>query len=110
MAADRLVRTSCAATLAIAAIGAFQSLCPALSAELADNASRPNVVIIFADDLGWGDLQCYGHAKFKTPNIDRLAKDGARLTNFYSCCPYCAPSRAGLMTGRYQFRHGLVSN
>ncbi len=69
-----------------------------------------NVVIIYADDLGWGDLGCYGHEKFKTPNLDRLAAEGARLTNFYSCCPYCAPSRAGLQTGRYQLRNGMPWN
>ena len=71
---------------------------------------RPNVILIYCDDLGWGDLGCYGHEKFKTPNIDRLAEEGARLTNFTSSCPYCAPSRAALQTGRYQFRTGLVDN
>ncbi len=73
-------------------------------------AEHLNVVIVYADDLGWGDLGCYGHPRFKTPNIDRLAKEGARLTHFASCAPYCAPSRAGLMTGRYQFRNGLARN
>ncbi|MBI3464990.1 MAG: sulfatase, partial [Planctomycetes bacterium] len=73
-------------------------------------ADKPNVVIIYADDLGWGDLSCYGHPKFKTPNIDSLAAEGAKLTNFYSCCPYCAPSRVGLQTGRYQFRSGVTNN
>jgi N-acetylgalactosamine-6-sulfatase len=71
---------------------------------------RPNVVIILADDLGWGDLGCYGHPKFKTPNLDRMAAEGARLTDFYSTCPYCAPSRAALLTGRYQFRSGVTRN
>lgn len=94
----------------------FFALCLALVSGRANaddsvgKLGRPNVVIIYADDLGWGDLQCYGHPKFKTPHIDRLASEGTRLTNFYSCCPYCAPSRAGLMTGRYQFRNGLYSN
>jgi len=69
-----------------------------------------NVIIILADDLGYGDLHCYGHPTFKTPNLDRLAAEGARLTDFYSTCPYCAPSRASLMTGRYQFRSGLTAN
>ena len=71
---------------------------------------RPNVIILFADDLGWGDLGCYGHPAFKTPNLDRLAREGARLTNFYSTCPYCAPSRAALLTGRYRFRSGVTGN
>ncbi len=73
-------------------------------------ADRPNVIIILADDLGWGDLGCYGHPRFKTPNIDRMAKEGSRLTDFYSPCPYCAPSRAALLTGRYQFRSGMTQN
>ncbi len=71
---------------------------------------RPNVIIIYCDDLGWGDLGCYGNEQFKTPTIDRMAEQGARLTNFTSCCPYCAPSRVGLQTGRYQFRSGLINN
>ncbi|MHC4444358.1 MAG: sulfatase-like hydrolase/transferase [Planctomycetota bacterium] len=69
-----------------------------------------NVIIIYADDLGWGDLGCYGHPKFKTPNIDRMAAEGARLTNFYSSYPYCAPSRASLQTGRYAPRTKVVLN
>lgn len=76
-----------------------------------NDAEQPlNVVIIYADDLGWGDLACYGHPKFKTPHLDRMAAEGARLTNFYASCPYCAPSRASLMTGRYPFRNGMFSN
>ena len=71
---------------------------------------KPNVIIILADDLGWGDLGCYGQTKWKTPNIDRLANEGARLTDFYSAAPYCAPSRASLLTGRYQFRSGMTQN
>jgi hypothetical protein len=69
-----------------------------------------NVIILYADDLGWGDLGCYGHPKFKTPHIDRMAAEGVKLTNFQSICPYCAPSRAGLLTGRYQFRSGMTRN
>lgn len=83
----------------------------ALAAPVAPAArARPNVVVILADDLGWGDLSCYGHPRFKTPAIDQLAGEGARLTDFYSCAPYCAPSRAGLLTGRYPFRCGLTAN
>lgn len=75
-----------------------------------NSSFRTNVIIIYADDLGWGDLGCYGHPKFKTPNIDRMATEGAKLTNFQSVCPYCAPSRAALLTGRYQFRSGMTRN
>ncbi len=73
-------------------------------------ADRPNVVLILADDLGYGDLGCYGHPKFQTPNIDRLAATGARLTQFDCPAPFCAPTRASLMTGRYPFRCGLTEN
>jgi len=60
--------------------------------------------------MGYGDLACYGHPHFKTPNIDQMAREGARLTSFYSSCPYCAPARASLLTGRYPFRSGIVLN
>jgi uncharacterized sulfatase len=70
----------------------------------------PNVIIILADDLGYGDLACFGHPKFKTPNLDRMAKEGARLTQFNAPAPFCAPTRAALMTGRYPFRCGLTAN
>ncbi len=80
------------------------------AAAAAAPADRPNVVIILADDLGYGDLGCYGHPKFKTPHIDRLAASGARLTQFNSPAPYCAPTRASLLTGRYPFRCGMPDN
>jgi uncharacterized sulfatase len=73
-------------------------------------AARPNIVLILADDLGYGDLGCYGHAKFKTPNLDRLAAEGARLTHFNCAASFCAPTRATLMTGRYPFRCGMTQN
>src|SRR3954465_3673989 len=70
----------------------------------------PNVIIILADDLGYSDLACFGHPKFKTPNLDRMAAEGARLTQFNTPAPFCAPTRASLMTGRYPSRCGLTSN
>lgn len=66
----------------------------------------PNIVIIFADDLGYGDLAAYG-SKLSTPNLDRMAKEGVRLTQFYSANPVCSPSRAALLTGRYPTRVGV---
>ena len=71
---------------------------------------RTNVIIILADDLGYGDLACYGNPKFKTPNLDRMAAEGARLTHFNCPMSFCAPTRASLMTGRYPFRCGMTSN
>src|SRR3954471_22384440 len=60
---------------------------------------RPNVVFILADDLGYGDLGCYGQKLIQTPNLDRMAAEGMRFTQFYAGAPVCAPSRAVLMTG-----------
>lgn len=68
---------------------------------------RPNVVILFADDLGYGDLSSYGHPTIRTPEIDLLAAEGLRFTSFYAGAPSCTPSRAALLTGRYGLRVGL---
>ncbi len=73
-------------------------------------AQPPNIVFILADDLGYGDLGCYGHPKFRTPRIDRLASEGVRLTQFNTPAPFCAPTRAALLTGRYPFRCGMTAN
>jgi arylsulfatase A-like enzyme len=71
-------------------------------------AAPPNIVIITADNLGYGDLGCYGNGVMKTPHVDRLATQGARCTDFYTASPTCTVSRACLLTGRYPQRHGLV--
>ena len=70
----------------------------------------PNIVLIYADDLGYADLGCFGASEIKTPNLDRLASQGVRLTQFYVSSPVCCPSRSGLLTGRYPQRNGLHSN
>jgi uncharacterized sulfatase len=79
-------------------------------ASAAPDSPRPNIVIILADDLGYGDLGCYGHPRFKTPNLDRMAREGVRMTQFNTPMPFCAPTRAALLTGRYPFRCGLTTN
>ena len=73
----------------------------------ASAAIKPNFIIIFADDLGYNDLGCFGSAKIKTPNLDRLAKEGRKFTNFMVPSPVCSPSRAALLTGCYPKRVGL---
>ncbi len=74
------------------------------------HAAPPNVVLILADDLGYGDLGCYGHPVFKTPRLDALAAQGVRMTQFNTPAPFCAPTRASLMTGRQPFRCGMTQN
>jgi arylsulfatase A-like enzyme len=71
---------------------------------------KPNVVIILTDDMGYGDISCYNKNQLKTTNIDQLAAEGVRLTDFYVPTPYSAPSRATLLTGRFPLRHGVVQN
>src|SRR5688572_7549836 len=73
-------------------------------------ASRPNIVIILADDLGYGDLSCYGHPTIRTPHLDRMAAEGMRFTDFYSVAEVCTPSRAALLTGRYPIRSGMCGH
>jgi arylsulfatase A-like enzyme len=70
-------------------------------------ASKPNVIVILADDLGYGDLGCYGSPVIRTPNLDRMASEGLRFTDFYVAAEVCTPSRAALLTGRYPIRSGM---
>ena len=71
-------------------------------------AEKPNVVLIVADDLGWRDLGSYGSTFHKTPNLDRLAAEGMRFTDFYAACPVCSPTRASILTGKYPQRCGIT--
>ena len=71
---------------------------------LAQTQTRPNIVFILADDMGWADLSCYGRPDYKTPNLDKLATQGMRFTNAYSAAPVCTPTRVGFYTGRYPAR------
>ncbi len=83
---------------------------PSPEPSAADSGRPPNVVLILADDLGYADVGFQGLKDFATPNIDRLAASGVRFPNGYVSHPYCSPSRAGLLTGRYQHRFGHVHN
>jgi len=77
---------------------------------LAQPARKPNIVLLFADDLGYGGTGPFGERDFPTPNIDSIARNGVKFTNGYVSCPVCSPTRAGLMTGRYQQRFGHELN
>ncbi|MBU6176052.1 MAG: sulfatase-like hydrolase/transferase, partial [Planctomycetes bacterium] len=71
---------------------------------VAQDAERTNVVFIFADDLGWTDLGCFGSTFYETPHLDRLAASGVRFTNAYAACPVCSPTRASILTGLWPQR------
>ena len=86
-------------------VALFCGLCR--SAQAADPSVKPNIIMILADDLGWGDLGCYGHPHIKTPHLDRLAKRGTQFTNFYTNGLVCSPSRCALFTGQYPARHRI---
>ncbi len=76
----------------------------------ADTAKRPNIVFILVDDIRWDAFGCTGHPWVKTPNIDRLAKEGALFKNFFVSIPLCSPSRASYLTGQYPHKHGVIDN
>lgn len=90
-----------------ALLGAAFAMFPATASAQQGGSQRPNVVLIITDDVGYGDLGSYGAPDIKTPNLDRLARDGVRLTDFYSNGATCTPTRAALISGRYQQRFGL---
>ena len=70
---------------------------------------RPNIIVFLTDDLGWGDLSCYGHPIIKSPNLDRLAQQGMRLSACYSASSVCSPSRSAILTGRTPYRNGVFT-
>src|SRR2546427_2324331 len=73
-------------------------------------AARPNIVFILMDDLRWDELGCMGHPFAKTPNIDRIAREGVTFRNAFVTTPLCSPSRASFLTGQYAHAHGIVDN
>src|SRR5688572_24770551 len=105
-----LLPMRCLSSLALFAI--LTGVCVSLShwAQAQTLPARPNLVVILADDLGYGDLGCYGHPTIRTPHLDQMAREGMRFTQFYSAAEVCTPSRAGLLTGRYPIRSGMCGD
>jgi len=93
-----------------AALGVSGCLNPSEADAEKAPAKKPNFVIIFCDDLGYGDVGVYGHPTIRTPNIDKMASEGQKWTNFYSAASVCTPSRAALVTGRLPIRSGMCSD
>jgi arylsulfatase A len=92
------------ATILISVLATFISF---NSAAAHQRSGSPNIVLVLADDLGYGDLGCFGHPEIRTPHLDRLASEGMRFTSCYSASANCSPARAGLMTGRTPYRAGI---
>lgn len=89
----------------------FLGFCPFIISQAQNtHQSKPNIIIIFVDDMGYGDLSSYGAINIRTPNLDKMASEGQKWTNFYVAASVCTPSRAGLLTGRYPVRSGMASN
>ena len=105
-------RRNAASHFALLAAALTAAVAPlfAPAAHAADATRAPSVIVLYADDLGYGDLGCYGHPTIRTPNLDRMAAEGMRFTSFYSAAEVCTPSRAALLTGRYPIRSGMASN
>ena len=89
---------------------ACATFCLVMTASQSIAADKPNFIIIYADDLGYGDLGCYGNPTIRTPHLDQMAAEGMRFTQFYSASSVCTPSRAALMTGRLPIRSGMCSD
>ena len=87
--------------------GLFLAIALTIAAVLAD--AKPNIIVIFADDMGYGDMSNNGHPTIRTPHLDRMTAEGQKWTSFYSASPVCTPSRAALLTGRYAVRSGMES-
>lgn len=83
------------------------AVCSTGAAAIGGQAEKPNIVLILVDNVGYGDLACYGNREIRTPHIDRLAEEGVRCTDFYIGSPSCMPSRGALLTGRHPVRNGL---
>jgi len=103
----RALRSSVRSAVFIVLLIVIATVSSSATAAQADNNARPNIVVVLADDLGYGDLACYGHPLIKTPHLDRFAQQGLKLTDCYAAAANCSPARAGLMTGRTPYRVGI---
>lgn len=92
------------------AVGSSALMMPTLMRCSSSSQAKPNVLVIFCDDLGYADLGSFGHPTIHTPNLDRMAAEGQKWTSFYAAASVCTPSRAGLMTGRLPVRSGMCSD
>jgi uncharacterized sulfatase len=93
---------------AFALAAAFLTATLFAPASLAQTGAHPNIILVMADDLGYGDIGAFGATRIRTPNLDRMARQGAALTRFFASANVCSPSRAGLLTGRYPARSGMA--
>src|SRR5438552_17066841 len=100
-------RLRCLAVVCLALIAAISVIGLSPCEAQRTSATRPNIVLVLDDDLGYGDLACYGSRDIQTPNLDRFATEGLRLTSCYAGHPNCSPSRTALMTGRTPTRVGV---
>src|SRR5215216_4826699 len=100
----KLTRRKFVQSLTAAATLLSDSLFPVGTAQSTPGPSRPNIIFILADDMGWGDLSCYGRPDYRTPNIDLLASQGTKFTDAYSASAVCTPTRCAYITGRYPAR------
>src|SRR4051812_23072858 len=89
---------------------AFVSVSLFTASTFAADAPRPNIVFVLVEDMRWDSMSCMGHPIAKTPNIDRIAKEGALFKNFFVTLPLCAPSRASFLTGQYAHKNGVIDN
>ncbi len=85
----------------------WTSIASSAESKRGSSGTKPNVIVILTDDIGYGDLACYGNPYTKTPNLDKFAKEGVKFTHCYSASPNCSPARAGLLTGRTPYRVGM---
>jgi len=88
--------------------GLLASPAVVLNASESPQSTKPNIILILIDDMGWPDPACFGHNFHETPHIDQLASDGVRFTDFYAACPVCSPTRASIQAGQYQARLHLT--